>query len=202
MNMAFIDNYYDNDLKDIELSNVTQTLRMLQDEDENIIFMILGESNPINTKSTSFMIEASDPVYPLFNRLYNNIINCNIFDNTEDLALCTSEEEMMETLCSSTSNDTNLKNKESYIKLVNNNTIMVESEGLSKKKGNSLIIRKDNDHLLFTLLLSEDDPTLEVKIKSEDSRYAPFNMCFMDLYKELQVLYNIRLQRTLKKDNE
>lgn len=125
-----------------------------------------------------FIIDKNNYIlYELFNTLYNDIKNCNIFDNNKL--------------------NENYKNRYEYKKLFNNNIIEWKSDDYPDEIAQSFkIIKKEDNFIIeFTPLIINNDfdyyiePQLKdwisVRIRNSGSKYNPFNIIFMKLYNTL-----------------
>jgi len=125
-----------------------------------------------------FIIDKSNSVlYQLFDKLYNDVKNCNIFDNDK-------------------LNKFELHRYE-YKKLFNNDIIEWKSDDYHDEIAQSFKIIKEEDFfkIEFTPLIENTnidyfiEPQLKnwisVRIRNSGSKYNPFNIIFMKLYNSL-----------------
>lgn len=125
-----------------------------------------------------FIIDKSNYIiYELFDKLYNDIKKCNIFDEQKI--------------------NKDHKKRYEYKKLFNNSIIEWKSDDYPDEIAPSFKIIKEKDYYLITFNpLKEDkdfdyyiEPQLNnwisIRIRNSGSKYSPFNIIFMKLYNSL-----------------
>lgn len=128
-----------------------------------------------------FIIDKSNYIiYELFDKLYNDIKNCKIFDDTEL--------------------DKGYKKRYEYKKLVNNNIITWKSDDYPEEIAPDFNIIKEKNYYLITFNKRKDNKNsdyfeyyiepqlnnwISVRIRNSGSSYHPFNIIFMKLYNSL-----------------
>ena len=133
-------------------------------------------------KMDSFTITKENfKIYSLFDELYNNIKEINIFDDF-------SENKDIYRLC----------NYANYQELFDeeNKTITWYSDETAHEVANYLKIKKEDDSFKISFYIQEykegydrDFNTINyipVRIRNSGSRYAPFNIIFMKMYQKLK----------------
>ena len=132
----------------------------------DLYFMLAGAH-----KSQKFIIDESNlRVYDIFNKLYNDLINCKLpFESDKE----------------------RLRRLTNYILLVQNNIITWKSDDYPFDIGPSFKIEKVNDIINITFDRGKNDEynmnnrRVAVRIRNSGSLYQPFNTNFMKLYNEL-----------------
>lgn len=124
-------------------------------------------------KSILFDIHSEDEIYPLFDKLYNEIINKDPYGRGK------SEDEVF---------------FPNYSELVNSNGVItwVSDDGIPEEMDTMEIMKTDESYrLVFTrnanhLSFGFKDPlSIGVRIANSGSKYEPFNLVFMRLYQGL-----------------
>lgn len=132
----------------------------------DLYFMLAGAH-----KSQKFIIDESNlRVYDIFNKLYNDLINCKLpFESDKE----------------------RLRRLTNYSLLVQNNIITWKSDDYPFDIGPSFKIEKVNDIINITFDRGKNDEynmnnrRVTVRIRNSGSLYQPFNTNFMKLYNEL-----------------
>ena len=122
-------------------------------------------------KSQKFIIDESNVrVYDIFNKLYNDLIDCKLpFDSSKE----------------------RLRRLTNYSLLVQNNIITWKSDDYPFDIGPSFKIEKVSDIINITFDRGKEDEyninnrRVAVRIRNSGSLYQPFNTNFMKLYNEL-----------------
>ena len=171
MKVQFRENDVFKNLKDIFIIKETQALKIFYGGNGDLYFDVLCTFNQ-NNKTTTFSISNNDVIYDYFNELYNNILYCNVFNNLEI--------------------NKKLLFEKANSKLVKNGVINWYSDSNYDKKANLLKIEKINKEIILTFFDNPEDFVLGFGIRfcNSGSKYYPFNVCFMNLYNELQNLYD------------
>ena len=132
----------------------------------DLYFMLAGAH-----KSQKFIIDESNiRVYDIFNKLYNDLINCKLpFDSSKE----------------------RLRRLTNYNLLVQNNIITWKSDDYPFDIGPSFKIEKVSDIINITFDRGKEEEymankySISVRIRNSGSLYHPFNANFMALYHEL-----------------
>lgn len=132
----------------------------------DLYFMLAGAH-----KSQKFIIDESNlRVYDIFNKLYNDLINCKLpFESDKE----------------------KLRRLTNYDLLVQNNIITWKSDDYPFDIGPSFKIEKVSDIINITFDRGKKDEyninnrRVAVRIRNSGSLYQPFNTNFMKLYNEL-----------------
>lgn len=132
----------------------------------DLYFMLAGAH-----KSQKFIIDESNlRVYDIFNKLYNDLIDCKLpFDSSKE----------------------RLRRLTNYNLLVQNNIITWKSDDYPFDIGPSFKIEKVSDIINITFDRGKEDEyninnrRVAVRIRNSGSLYQPFNTNFMKLYNEL-----------------
>ena len=122
-------------------------------------------------KSQKFIIDESNiRVYDIFNKLYNDLINCKLpFDSSKE----------------------RLRRLTNYNLLVHNNVITWVCDDYPFDIGPSFKIEKVDERIVITFNRGKEDEymankyRIPVRIRNSGSLYHPFNANFMTLYHEL-----------------
>ena len=122
-------------------------------------------------KSQKFIIDESNVrVYDIFNKLYNDLIDCKLpFDSSKE----------------------RLQRLTNYSLLVQNNIITWKSDDYPFDIGPSFKIEKVSDIINITFDRGNEEEymankySISVRIRNSGSLYHPFNTNFMKLYNEL-----------------
>ena len=120
----------------------------------------------------------------------DNIIKCKVFYAIDiKLEICNTKEQMNELL----------KDNDVYNRLVQNSAIIWYSDNIYDEKANKLKIEKKDDKIILNFTDNPDDPTFGfgIRICNSGSKYDPFNLCFMNLFNQLQVLNKQEEQKKL-----
>ncbi len=122
-------------------------------------------------KSQKFIIDESNVrVYDIFNKLYNDLIDCKLpFDSSKE----------------------RLRRLTNYSLLVQNNIITWKSDDYPFDIGPSFKIEKVDEKFVITFDRGKEEEymankySISVRIRNSGSFYYPFNANFMTLYHEL-----------------
>ena len=136
-------------------------------------------------------------IYNLFDNLYSDIENINIYDEEHFPLYIETEEEKKEYL-KEKKDEYRLHNRSNYNELFNKNnkTITWYSDETAKEVANYLKIIKEEDNFKLEFYTQ---PYIEgydrdfnskysttIRFRNSGSRYEPFNACFMRLFNNLQ----------------
>lgn len=127
-------------------------------------------------------------LYKLFESLYNQIINCDIYRLDEYELEFFDEQEAEEKRAMNQEWNEELKQSSVYKNLVKDGVISWRHDDQIYEQANILNIHKEDEkyRLEFVEQTQEWSPFLDVRFRNSGSRYSPFNMAFMDFYRELQ----------------
>ncbi len=174
LKIEFKDNYIYSDLKDILLKKDNKVLRIFYSGNGDLYFDIISNYtyDENNNKIAFLEFDKNDVGYNYFNKLFNDIVNCNVYakDNL----------------------NTDLAIKRANQKLVNNGIIEWYSDSIYDEKANLLKIINANGLIRLTFVSNREDPCygFSIRICNSGSKYYPFNICFMNLYNQFQLLAN------------
>ena len=162
-----------------------------------------------DSKMDSFIITKENyALYCLFEDLYNDIKEINIFEDHEN-----------------DKDKYRLSNYGNYHELFDNNTITWYSDETAPEVANYLKIKKERDSFIINFYIQDyiegydrDFNSLyyiPIRFRNSGSRYYPFNVIFMRMYQKLkkiddvhefghqihmeEYLYNIKHQKALRK---
>ena len=187
--------YYDkyNEIYNYEFLKEDNKLDILFCGNLDLYFIIYGKN--IN----EFTITKENmTIYNLFDNLYNDIENINIYDEEHIPIYIETEEEQNEYL-KERKDEYRLHNRSNYNELFNkeNKTITWYSDETAKEVANYLkIIKEDEDFKLefYTRPYIEgydrdfnSKYSITIRFRNSGSRYKPFNACFMRLFNNLQI---------------
>lgn len=131
----------------------------------------------INSEKSFEVTKENYFLYSLFDQLYADIKNCNIYpDNQDDFLIEFNEEHER------------IKRKSAeYDMLFNKGTIKWLSDESPEEDANSFTITKFDDSFTVTFMQKYNMFThYAVRISNSGSRYNPFNILFMMMFNELQ----------------
>ncbi len=183
MTVEFKNNDCFNKVKDILIRDENKLLKIFYGSNFDLYIDIFGDRNidENGNYSATFSINQSQEIYQYFEILIDNIIKCKVFDVSE-----------IESEIYDTKEQTNelLKNNNIYNRLVQDSAIVWYSDNIYDEKANKLKIEKKDDEIILTFTDNPDDSTFGfgIRICNSGSKYAPFNLCFMNLFNQLQVL--------------
>jgi len=193
MKIEFKGNDYLNKVKDVLIRDGKKLLKIFYGANGDLYIDIFGDYNIDENGyyTANFSINQKEEIYSYFEGLIDNIIGCKIFDISDvELDLCNSKEQKNELLDSSQLYNEVLKNNDVYNRLVKDSGIIWYSDNIYDEKANKLIIEKEDDKIILTFVDNPDDPTFGfgIRICNSGSKYDPFNVCFMNLFNQLQNL--------------
>lgn len=148
----------------------------------------------MNEVYNNFYVTKENPIiYRLFDELYNDILNCNIFRITElDQEMYTKSELKKK---QKKKNELNEWNRHKRDLLVEEDKIKWHSDEQMFEYANVVTISKQEEGYLleFTIpdqpeeeLLYRLPGTISIRFRNSGSTYDPFNIVFMRMYQELQ----------------
>ncbi len=156
----------------------------LKNNDKSVVLSYLNDGNllislhdKINRNHSSFIIDnESDYIYRLFEQLYNEVEDMNIYNMT-----CFNNDNV---------------NNSIYNELFKNNVITWYSDD---NNNNVIKISKYEDYFLldfYNLNNRENKKSISINFKGNGSKYEPFNIIFMRLFNKMN-----RLDSNLVNDN-
>lgn len=202
MTVEFKNNNCFSEIKDILIRDEKNLLKIFYGANGDLYIDIFGDHNTDENGYyiATFSISQNEEIYYYFESLIDNIINCKVLDVSDiELELCSTKEQMNELLNSSQLDNETLKNSDVYNKLVQDSVIVWYSDNIYEEKANKIRIEKKNDKIILTFTDNPDDPTFGfgIRICNSGSRYDPFNVCFMNLFNQLQTLSKINGKKKL-----
>lgn len=127
-------------------------------------------------------------LYSLFERLFYDIKNCNVFDDSL-ITFYESEEERQEAILRRKQMNENLKNWDSYKMLFHGGYIEWHCDDYCYEEGNIVRIKKKKEYYEVSIQKQKLDMYnvgYSIRFRNSGSTYAPFNMIFMEMYNKLQ----------------
>lgn len=127
-------------------------------------------------------------LYYLFERLYNQIINSEIYRIVEIQLEFYDEDELEEKRKNYQEWNSELKRSSSYTDLVHNGVISWRHDEQIYEEANILNIYKEKEQyrLEFIPKSKELSHYIDIRFRNSGSRYHPFHLPFMELYQSLQ----------------
>lgn len=193
MTVEFKNNDCFDKVKDILIRNEKKLLKIFYGSNGDLYLDIFGDHN-INegeNYTATFSINQNQEIYQYFDSLMDSIIKCKVFAVSDiELEMCNTKEQMNELLKSNQLYNEGLKNSDVYNRLVQDSSIIWYSDNIYDEKANKLRIEKKDDKIILTFIDNPDDPTFGfgIRICNSGSKYDPFNVCFMNLFNQLQTL--------------
>lgn len=193
MRVEFKNNTFFDKVKDILIIDEKKLLKIFYSLNGDLYIDIFGDHN-INESgnyTATFSINQNQDIYQYFESLIDNIIKCKVFAVSDiELEMCNIKEQMNELLKSSQLYNEELKNRDVYNRLVQDSAIIWYSDNIYDEKANKLRIEKKDDKIILNFIDNPDDPTFGfgIRICNSGSKYDPFNVCFMNLFNQLQTL--------------
>lgn len=172
---------------DIELRDKEKILRIIYAGNLDLYLILSnGEVLENENKTISFNITKEDyEIYSIFDSLYKETIEGNVFDNEEEYNF----------------NDYHFNYKESYAyeRLVKDNKITwISDNGPIDSEDKFIFYPEDENSYRFDFIRN-DKPTdfgfknalgISVRIRNSGSNYNPFNCIFMRMFQKLQEVDN------------
>lgn len=193
-------NYIDDRIYDIIIVQDENVLNISFGGDGDLYFLAeLSNFEELNQIINFEITKENYELYTLFDKLYNTIINCNIYKINElDLELKDTEEKQL------TYDKWNqeLRKYQPY-NLIQNGVISWRHDDQIFEEANTLNIYKEEDKYRLEFILKNEElysPCIDIRFRNSGSRYQPFNIPFMELYKSLQS-YNIEDNKQYTKNN-
>ena len=193
MTVEFKNNDYFSKIKDILIRDGKKLLKLFYGSNGDLYIDIFGEHNiDKNGRYTAtFSMNQNQEIYWHFESLIDNIIKCKVFDVSDiELEIYNTKEQINELLNSGQLYNEVLKNNDVYNRLIQDSAIIWYSDNIYDEKANKLKIEKNDDEIILTFIDNPDDPTFGfgIRICNSGSKYDPFNLCFMNLFNQLQTL--------------
>ena len=156
----------------------------------------------------NFTITKKDgKVYQLFEKLYNDIKDINVYDEEEELVSCHDKRKKREQLAIIIERNEIKRrlcrenNYSNYQDLFDEDTEIITWHSDDDKYNNANILKIEKEKDAFTLEflvqsknsifnIFDSHISIPVIISGSDSRYQPFNSVFMNLYNELNQMEN------------
>lgn len=145
-----------------------------------------------NLDRKTFTVNSSDYfLYSLISELYEDIKNCDVYNGFQDEEITLEYREDLK-------NRLIEREKQNTERLFQNGIIDYHSDDYSYEDSARLVIEKIGESFRITFVKGVDDilTTFAVRICNSGSRYDPFNMCFMAMYRKL-ISYNPNYQYEL-----
>jgi len=139
-------------------------------------------------KKITFEITKEDYIlWELFNELYNDIRNCNIFKVDDlEISFCNTKEELKELFESNMEINERIKNSEVYKDIYDGKQIKWYSD---EETENLVTISKEIDKYILEYTPGKKITYLDdysIRFRNSGSRYSPFNIVFMEMYNKLK----------------
>lgn len=140
-----------------------------------------------NEEEKKFCVDKNNYfMYMLINKLYDSIINYELYPEDDFPEMYESSEEMetYQALKVKLQKDDETNPE----RLCTDGVIDYHSDDAPYEKASRLIIKKVEDVFVITFVKGENDmgyPTYSVRICNSGSRYGYFNVCFMLMYRKL-----------------
>ena len=149
------------------------------------LYWVIRDNNNSNMKL--FEITKEDyQIYELFELLYNDIKNKNIYNVYDEIKKCTSKEQLLTVYRKYEENN-------EYIKKYNDlngttDSISWVSDNNHYDIANMLTILKEDDKYVLVFNLRDYQSRNSIRFSNGGSRYNPYNRCFMKHFKNLNNL--------------
>lgn len=202
MIVEFKDNNCFSEVKDVFIRDDKELLKIFYGGNGDLYFDVFGSRSKGENGLyiATFSIKGTEETYQYFEQLVNNIIDCKVFNMSKMGYSNNGTDEISSTL----KINENLKMGEAYKKLVHNNSIVWYSDSIYDESANILRIEKDYGKIKLTFVGNPEDPSFgfSIRICNSGSKYDPFNICFMDLFNQLQLLDKEVLTKKLVKNEK
>ena len=149
------------------------------------LYWVIRDNNNSNMKL--FEITKEDyQIYEVFELLYNDIKNKNIYNLYDEIKKCTSKEKLLTVYRKYEENN-------EYIKKYNDlngttDSIFWVSDNNNYDIANILTILKEDDKYVLVFNLRDYQSRNSIRFSNGGSRYNPYNRCFMKHFKNLNNL--------------
>ena len=149
-------------------------------------------------------------IYNIFNDLYYDVKNCNVFDvDPIQKEFCETEEELKR--LEDENKELNRSTRYIQEELFKKNIIKwISDDSYEESDYNSVIIKKEEGNIIISFNLN-DELNRSVRISNSGSRYNPYNIIFMRMFNKLleydpechqmtidEYNYNLREDKVLK----
>ena len=134
-------------------------------------------------------------IYSLFDKLYNDIKECNIYDIDElELSMCETDEEIQQLYESKKESNEFIKSTEKYKNIFDGKSIIWYSDEYEQDKTDILKITKEEDKYVlefFEQAIEKDTCDMRypglitIRLRNSGSYQHPFNIVFMRMYQKL-----------------
>ena len=193
-------NYYD-----ISLNEGNKTLSFWFGGNGDLYWNINNDNCEEEYKHDTFYITKENyDIYVLFNKLYEDIKDINIFDLNDIPFYCNSKEEYLEEINYEKRRYKEL-NASNYNELFNEEEKIITwySDEVPHEVANYVTIKKEEDKYKIEFNTQPDKEGydneynmfgLSIRFRNSGSSYDPFNIVFMRMYNELQKIDEIYYQ--------
>lgn len=175
------------DCNDIELQDENgKTLKILLGGNGNLYWRY---NNNILDGYNNFRITKQNmDIYKLFDNLYNDIAQCNIYKMEEtDYKLCDSKEEIRTLYQEKEKMNEILKSTKKYKKIFMFNVVSWRSDNMDFNKANVVNIYKEKDeYILMFNFYNKELYGNTIEFDKNNSLYNLFNKLFINMFEELQ----------------
>ncbi len=190
-------------VKDVFIRDGKKLLKIFLGANGDLYFNVFGSRNQDENGLyiSTFCIKENEEIYQYFEQLFSSIMDCKVFNTSKnEFEFCNSDKGIDE-IGSVQKINVHLKMEESYKTLVHDNTIVWYSDNIYDESANILRIERDDEEIKLTFIDNPEDPSFGfgIRICNSGSKYDPFNICFMNLFNQLQLLAKETLAKTLVK---
>lgn len=190
MNIEFRDSDIYTDLKDVTIRNNESMIKIFFGGNGDLYFDYFGKK--VDTmKGNSygfFTIYKEDSLYPLFLKLYEDIVNARVFCLSDfELEFLDEEQRKMKRNRTELMNE-RIKNSSVYSSLVRDSIIEWKSDSTTIENSNVLRIENTDEGICLSFEDNVNDLThgFGIRICNSGSRYDMFNVPFMLFFNRLQ----------------
>lgn len=193
MVVEFKDNNCFSGVKDVFIRDGNKLLKIFYGANEDLYFDIFGCRNKGENGlyTATFSIKQHEEVYQYFEQLVKSIIGCEVFDMLDiELEFCNFDNDVTDGISPVQKRNEELKTRQAYKELVHGDAIIWHSDNTYDESSNILQIEKDCEEIRLIFIDNPDDPSFGfgIRICNSGSKYDPFNICFMNLFNQLQIL--------------
>ncbi|HIT10005.1 MAG TPA: hypothetical protein IAC24_00110 [Candidatus Onthousia faecigallinarum] len=204
MEVEFKDNDSFSLVKDVFIRDGNKLLKIFYGANGDLYFDIFGCRNKSGNDlyTAVFTIKQYEEIYQYFEQLVKSIIDCEVFDMVDiESELSDFDNGVADKINYVSNRNEELKTKQAYKKLVYNNTIIWYSDNIYDESANILQIERNCEEIKLTFTDNPADPSFGfgIRICNSGSKYDPFNICFMNLFNQLQLLSKNDLMKKLVK---
>lgn len=193
--MKFKNTKLENGYHQIELEGDTTTLSIFFGGNGDLYWNISSlreevPSSPNEYEERCFIItKENNEIFSLFSELYRKIEECDIYKVSQlEEELCFDEEEKNRLYEQKESMNRDLHDGTEYAHLFSDETIVWHSDDAPYDSGNVLYISPSCNQEIFVIKIikrDRDKYDFSIEISNSGSRYAPFNIAFMEHYNNL-----------------